>query len=305
MIPIDADWLRRNPLPDFPAETNKNDRGRVLLVGGSTRVPGALRLTGEAALRAGAGKLQMATVADAALALGIMVPEAAVMALPQAEDGEIAPGPCSDALEQSLSACDTLVLGPGMAANDAGPGLVSNLLGLLAVAGAAVLDAAAINACRECAHAVRDRSAPVVLTPHPGEMAALTGRAAEWIVDNLAEIASEVAADLDAVIVLKSGRTVVCAPGAEPLLYRGGGPALATGGSGDVLAGILGGLLARGIDPVAASGWAVWAHGEAGRALTFRLGGPGLLARELLAELPRLLCSKGDGREENGAAGED
>lgn len=295
MIQIDADWLRRNPLPDFPAETDKNDRGRVLLVGGSARVPGALRLTGEAVLRAGAGKLQMATVAEAAIALGMMVPEAAVIALPQAGDGEIAPDHGSSALKQSLEGCDTLVLGPGMAANDAGPAFVSNLLGILDPEGAAVLDAAAINACKGCADAVRNRSAPVVLTPHPGEMAALTGKDVERITDNLAEAASEVAAELKAVVVLKSGRTVVCAPGAEPLLYRGGGPALATGGSGDVLAGVLGGLLARGVEPITASAWAVWAHGEAGRVVTARLGGPGLLARELLVEFPRLLCSKGVG----------
>ena len=302
MTRLDRDWLSAHPLPALPEHTNKNDRGRVLVVGGSKRVPGALRLTGEAALRAGAGKLQMATVAEAAIALGVHVPEAAVIALPAGEDGEIDANGCSDLLGQSLSGCDTLVLGPGMSANDDSAALVSALLRQLGREATVVLDAAAIDACRDCAAVVRTHPGHVVLTPHPGEMAALTGHDADWITDHMADVACKVAADLDAITVLKSSETVICAPGAAPLRYHGGGPSLATGGSGDVLAGILGGLLARGADPLRAAAWSVWTHGEAGRTITERLGGPGLLARELPGEVPRLLASVG---RENGAAGED
>jgi NAD(P)H-hydrate repair Nnr-like enzyme with NAD(P)H-hydrate dehydratase domain len=120
-------------------------------------------------------------------------------------------------------------------------------------------------------------------------MAALTGRPAEWIEAHPQAVAQEVADRLTAVVVMKGGSTVIAGPGADPLAYAGGGPGLATGGSGDVLAGLLGGLLARGTEPRVAAAWAVWVHGEAGRSITHRLGGPGLLARELPPLIPELL----------------
>ena len=94
-------------------------------------------------------------------------------------------------------------------------------------------------------------------------------------------------------IALKAGDTVIAAPDGTLLLYRGGGVGLATGGSGDVLAGIIGGLLARGAAPLVAAGWGVWLHGEAGRRLGERIGPLGFLARELLAEIPRLMHRPG------------
>jgi ADP-dependent NAD(P)H-hydrate dehydratase len=93
-----------------------------------------------------------------------------------------------------------------------------------------------------------------------------------------------------AIVVLKSQRTVVAAPDGPSLAYEGGGPGLATGGSGDVLAGIAGGLLARGADPFIAAAWSVWLHGEAGKRVAKRIGPIGFLARELLVEIPWLLA---------------
>lgn len=289
MIEIDDTWLREHPLPAHDADTDKNQRGRVLAVGGSRIVPGALRLTGEAALRAGAGKVQMATVEEAALLLGLTVPEAAVVALPSGPDGEIDVAGAVGVLKQWIGSCDTLVLGPGMTAGPDGARLVSALLQGLGRASAAVLDAGAIAACADCGAAVRALSGRAVLTPHAGEMAALTGRDADYVQNNAAMLAAETAALLGSVLVLKGAETVIAAPAGDVLIYRGGGPELATGGSGDVLAGILAGLLARGADPIVAAAWAVWVHGEAGAAIATRLGGPGLLARELLALIPELL----------------
>lgn len=90
-VALDADWLARHPLPQMASRSDKNSRGRVLLVGGAGFVPGALALTGEAVLRSGVGKMQMATVEAVALALGVLVPEAAMIGLPMCEGGEIAP----------------------------------------------------------------------------------------------------------------------------------------------------------------------------------------------------------------------
>ena len=113
MTPLDRDWLAAHPLPRPDAATDKNARGRVLLAGGAHFVPGALRLSGEAALRAGAGKLQMATVKAAAFHLGVAVPEAAVISLPAGEDGEIDPS-AAPAILDALEHADAFILGPGM-----------------------------------------------------------------------------------------------------------------------------------------------------------------------------------------------
>jgi ADP-dependent NAD(P)H-hydrate dehydratase len=289
MIEIDADWLRDHPLPAPAPDADKNDRGRVLVMGGSRFVPGALRLTGEAALRAGAGKVQLATINELALPLGMMIPEAAIIALASDAKGEIDGAAASDSLVDPAGACDALVLGPGMGKMAEGARLVGSLLHALGQGGAAVLDAAAIGACAACRDAVRSLAGRAVLTPHLGEMAELTGRDIDWIADHMEEVTARAAAELKAVVVLKSARTVIASPDGAALVFEGGGPGLATGGSGDVLAGILGGLLSRGVDPMTASAWAVWVHGEAGRTITARLGGPGLLARELLALVPGLL----------------
>lgn len=291
MTRIDRDWLRDHPLPKIEGETDKNERGRVLIVGGCRTVPGALRLTGEAALRAGAGKLQLATIEEASGALGLAVPEAAVIGLRATAEGEIDAEQAAERLAERAARSDSLVLGPGMSGTDKDQILVAALAELLPDDAGVVLDAAALRACRECSDAVAKLDGRAVLTPHAGEMAALTGHKVEKIEADPEGVAREVADRLRAVVVLKGGSTVIAAPGGELLGYAGGGPGLATGGSGDVLAGVLGGLLARGTEPALAAAWAVWLHGEAGRTVTHRLGGPGLLARELLPLIPELMHS--------------
>jgi ADP-dependent NAD(P)H-hydrate dehydratase len=169
MIALDAEWLAAHPLPEIEAETDKNSRGRVLVAGGSVTVPGALALTGEAALRAGAGKVQLATVRPAALPLGLATPEAAVFELDTNDAGEIGAGAATRLLEL-LEACDTLVLGPGMGKDAAAASIVRRLLAEAEGERTILLDAAAIVAARGCADAVRARAGRVVLTPHPGEM---------------------------------------------------------------------------------------------------------------------------------------
>jgi ADP-dependent NAD(P)H-hydrate dehydratase len=288
MIPLDAAWLKRHPLPSHANDTDKNARGRVLLAGGARFVPGALRLTGEAALRAGAGKLQMATVADAALPLGVLVPEAAMITLPGDDDGEIADS-AIPLIAKALERCDAFILGPGMS-GDANT-LVSALIGHRRDDLCIILDAAAISACNVLESEIRAHEGRVILTPHHGEMASLTGRDIAEVQSSAPEIASETADRLNAIIVLKSDSTIIAAPGGDLLIYDGGGIGLATGGSGDVLAGVIGGLAARGASPLTAAAWGVWLHGQAGRTLSKTIAPIGFLARELLGELPRLMAS--------------
>jgi hydroxyethylthiazole kinase-like uncharacterized protein yjeF len=277
---IDSQWLADHPLPPLDRAADKNSRGRVLAIGGCTRVPGGLLLTGEAALRAGAGKLQLATVADVTLALGIAMPEAAVIPLPAGRDGEIAdPG---EGLDVALAACDTVVAGAAMTCGEAGGRIADAVL-----AGAppvVVLDAGALMALgrRSPAHA------GLVLTPHLGEMAALLACDAAKIEADRPAAARRAAERFGAVVALKGPNTLVAAPDGTLIAYAGGGVGLATGGSGDVLAGLVAGLAARGASPLHATAWAVWLHGEAGRRCAENLGPVGFLARELLAQVPAL-----------------
>lgn len=285
---LDARWLANHPLPALEGETDKNSRGRVLVAGGATHVPGAIRLTGEAALRSGAGKLQMATVEAAAIPLGLAVPEAAVIALPVDRRGEL----CKRAvplLRAALDRCDAFVLGPGMGDSDAAAVIVETLLDSPREGLSIVLDAAAIA----CADRLRDmlscHAGRLVLTPHRGEMAALTGIDADEIARDLEGTASRAAARCGSVVALKGSETIIADPDGTLLHYPGGGVGLATGGSGDVLAGIIGGLLSRGASPIVAAAWGVWLHGEAGRRLANDVGRIGFLARELLPHIPALL----------------
>ncbi|HWV11825.1 MAG TPA: NAD(P)H-hydrate dehydratase [Sphingobium sp.] len=289
---LDPAWLKANPLPVVDSDTDKNARGRVLVVGGAEFVPGALRLTGEAALRAGAGKLQMATVRSAAMSLGVLVPEAAMIALPAQEDGEIAVG-AADVLKPQLARCDALVLGPGMNVSAGTDQLVADILAATEPPVTIVLDAAAMTSARDLRPTIAAHEGHIILTPHHGEMAILTGKSAEAVAADPVAVALQVADDFQAVVILKGDRSVVAAPDGACLLHKGGCVGLATGGSGDVLAGIVGGLVARGADPFRAAAWGSWLHGRAGRELARTMGPIGFLARELLPLIPRLLEEPG------------
>ena len=290
MTPLDAAWLAAHPLPQPADDTDKNARGRVLAVGGSERVPGALRLTGEAALRAGAGKVQLATVERAALQLGLLVPEAAVIALPAGDGGELA-AECGERAAAMLDRCDALVLGPGTGADCPAAALLRPLLAEPRESLTLLLDAAMLAAAPRLRDMIRAHRGRIVLTPHPGEMARLMECDAAQVADDPDGIARAAADRFDATVLLKGQQTRIATPGQETLLYPGGGAGLATGGSGDVLAGIVGGLLARGAAPHIAAGWGVWLHGEAGRRLAERIGPIGFLGRELAAEVPALMAA--------------
>lgn len=287
LVAIDAGFLRSMPLPRHGADADKDERGRILVVGGSRAVPGALLLSGVAALRAGAGKLQLATVASAAVQIGVAVPEALVMALAETEEGDIA-GAALDGIAPRLCRCDALLVGPGMLDEEAATAITR---AALAAAGPSfVLDAGALCNLRGETALLRRHAGRVVITPHAGEMARMMGLEAEAIAADPAAVARRAAAELGAVVALKGGCTVIAAPDGRAWQYSRGQVGLATSGSGDTLAGVIAGLLARGAAPHEAAIWGVYLHGEAGNRLSRTLGPVGFLARELLAEIPALMA---------------
>ncbi len=281
--------LRRLPLPPLDDTGDKESRGRILAVGGCVQVPGAMLLAGVAALRAGAGKLQLATVRAAALPLGLAVPEALVVGLPTTAAGEIAGARAAAPLREHAAATDALLVGPGMTADRAAHALVAALAPRLRDDAVLVLDGAAVVALRHDEGLLARLGGRAVLTPHAGEMAALLDVARDAIEADAPEVARAAAARFGATVALKGAESWIADPDGTLLHFRGNAVGLGTSGSGDTLAGFGAGLAARGATATTAAAWGVWAHGMAGRILARRTATVGYLARELLAEVPALV----------------
>ena len=276
------------PLPTLAGVGDKEGRGRVLAVGGGLRVPGALILTGIAALRAGAGKLQLATAASVSVALGVAIPEAAVLGMAETREGEVA-GDADGALAEAVAGADAVAIGPGMMDETAAGALAERLMGA-AESAAFVLDAAAMTGVNPAGAAVGRLAGRLVLTPHAGEMARLTGLEKAAVEQDPLAAARAVARDVKAVVIMKGADTYIVSPDGRAWRHANGAIGLATSGSGDVLAGLIAGLLARGASPLTASVWGVCVHGACGARLSQTVGPVGFLARELLVEIPRIMA---------------
>ena len=282
-IPIDEALLRAWRLPDAEADGDKESRGRVLVLAGSREMPGAAVLAGTAALRAGAGKLVIATPHSAAQAIAGAVPEARVIALPESSDG--APTLFSlPLLQPYLGRAAAVLMGPGMIGRETTIALVQALLPFCKRA-TVVLDALAMDTVL----ALERFAQPVVLTPHAGEMAHLTGNDKADVQEAAESAAVRHAATWNAWLALKGPTTIVAAPDGRCWTHSAHAPGLGTSGSGDVLAGIVAGLAARGAAPEQAIAWGVALHARAGQALAGRHGTIGYLARELPGEVPSLM----------------
>lgn len=283
-LTLDRARLRRLPLPEPDAEGDKEDRGRVLVIGGGAAVPGAIVLAGIAALRAGAGKLQLATTRDAALVAGMTVPEALIVSLDVGRRGEISPN-AGRALDQFVETAHAILIGPGMLDEGACRKLLERIVPRLHGA-TLVIDAGALAELRRIRRKLRDADADLILTPHAGEMARLLGVSQPAVEADPLGMASRAAEEFGATVAMKGAETFVVPRRGSALRYDGGSIGLATSGSGDTLAGVIAGLAARGADPLRATAWGVYLHGAAGRTLAQRVGRVGYLARELLDEIP-------------------
>ncbi|MGV3709733.1 MAG: NAD(P)H-hydrate dehydratase [Gemmatimonas sp.] len=279
--------LDEYPLPVVHPHDTKQERGSAFAIGGSELVPGAILLSGIAALRAGAGKIQIATVKSASAALAVTLPESLVIPLPS-RGGEIA-SLASVSLQEKLLRANAVLIGPGMLNLERAATIVDALYALLPDGTPVVLDGAAIASLGNVdAPAGRTRN-PLIITPHVGEMSTLLEIPVEEIEDNLPVVASHAAREFGCHVVLKGVETCIAQPDGAVLQYRDGKPGLGVSGSGDVLAGLIVGLLARGADPLTAVAWAVYAHGTAGNKLSRTVGHVGFLASELLPLLPGIL----------------
>jgi hydroxyethylthiazole kinase-like uncharacterized protein yjeF len=280
--PLDREGLEEYPLPPV-INGDKETKGRVLVVAGSREVPGAALLAATAAMRAGAGKLAIATVESIAVQLGLAMPEAMVIGLPEDEAGGFAVSAASPLAEQS-SKVDAVVAGPGVKVNGA--------CGLLCQAlyesrAALALDVAFLKTL-SASH--RNREVSPVLLPDTDELAALLDCDEDSIRRDPIGCGRHAAEVYRSVVLVKGPISYVVAPNGHSWTYNGGTPGLGVSGSGDSLAGIVGGLLARGAEPLTALLWSVWLHGEAGKALARKIGPIGFLARQIADEIPALMA---------------
>ncbi len=284
---IDARVLRRWPLPRLTEHVDKAARGDVLVVGGSREVPGAVLLAGEASLRSGAGRARIATARSVAAALAVAFPEARVIGLTENRRGEIVSS-AARGLVDELPRTDALLLGPGTFELDLSRALLKRAAAS-ARSTAVVLDAGALKSLGGRKQIEVGVLRGVVATPHAGEMAGLWQCERDRVRDEPLELARTAAKCLGITLVLKGVRTFIAEPDGTAFVNEAGNAGLATAGSGDVLAGIIAGLAARGATPLQAAVWGVHLHALAGDQLQRKRGPLGYLARELSAELPRLL----------------
>lgn len=280
--PLTRTALRAHPLPSVN-DGDKDDHGRILVVAGSGAVPGAALLCATAAMRAGAGKLKIATVESAATALGLAMPEAMVIGLAEDPDGGFAPG-AHDRIADLAQMSDAIVAGPGIKQND-GCGEIAKAV--LAAPVPVALDAALLHALEPRR---QERPSLPLLLPHSGELASLLDCGSEQVEHEPIGCGIRAAQLYHAIVLVKGVVSHVVTPDERVWTFSGGAPGLGVSGSGDTLAGIAGGLLARGAEPLAALLWAVWLHGAAGAALAKRVGPIGFLARQLPTEIPALLA---------------
>lgn len=277
------------PLPKAANAADKEDRGHVLVVAGSRQMPGAAMLSVTAALRAGAGKVTLITAESAAMGLAIAIPEARVIGFQEtAAGGLLATDP--PVLDKALDQADVILVGPGLLDAAATCDLVQTILRSTRYV-PCVLDALAMDVLKHFPaepEPVFDR--PIVMTPHAGEMAHLTDRNKDTVLEQPRHSAVNLSRHTGAVIVLKGAETLIAAPDGRAWRHLADIPGLAVSGSGDVLAGLIAALVARGAQAEQAAVWAVALHAAAGKKLTQLKGPLGYLPRELMDEIPALMA---------------
>jgi ADP-dependent NAD(P)H-hydrate dehydratase len=282
-VTITPDLLRSWPLPE--PGNSKYGRGQLIVVGGAVRSPGAAVLAGLAALRVGAGRLTLAVAETVAPHVGVALPESGVVPLAETVDGHVLGAGLREATDD-LSAADAVLVGPGLDDAEEAETMLRLLPGLVTDDAVVVLDAFALGVAVNVEE-LKELSGRLVLTPNTSEAERLLGE--EPGEDDNAT-ALEIAERYGAVVTYQS---VVAAPDGRSWIVGTGSGGLGTSGSGDVLAGAIAGLCARGADAAQASVWAAHAHHSAGDRLAVRVGPLGYLARELLDELPRVLVEVG------------
>lgn len=269
--------------PRRPRDTHKGDYGHLLVIGGGGPFTGAMTLTARAAARSGVGLVTAVVPQSLRAIVATASPETMVAGAPESPDGSFAEG-ALETIRSFFAPGRAVVIGPGLTRSPASRRLVETVV--QEAPGPLVVDADALTVMAGEPEFFRRAKQPVVLTPHPGEMAALLGATAEAVQADRLAAARTLASHSGAVAVLKGAGTIVAKPDQPVRINATGNPGMAKGGAGDVLSGVLGGLLGQGFDPLAAACAAVYVHGRAGDLAAWRRCQVALTAGDLIEELP-------------------
>ncbi|MYB21185.1 MAG: NAD(P)H-hydrate dehydratase [Chloroflexi bacterium] len=274
-------------LPVRAPDAHKGTFGRVLVIAGSTRYPGAALLAARGAYRAGAGLVTIAAPESIALHLIAALPEATLLPLPEHDAGVISGHAAWEVVRDELPGVDAVVLGCGFGQHDHSGVFVRRFLiseEVAAVRGV-VVDADGLNLLAADVSGLADAVAPVVLTPHPGEMGRLTGLSTDDVQGRRLTLSRDSAAEWGCHVVLKGANTIVAAPDRRARVSEVAQPALATAGTGDVLSGAIGALIAQGVSPFDAATLGVYLHGDAGNRAARQHGSIGVTAGDVADQL--------------------
>ena len=281
-------------VPPRPPASHKGTYGRVLVVAGATGMTGAAALASKAALRAGAGLATLATPKHLNPILEGLLPEVMTLPLPETDAGSLAVAGLSTILGFAEKTKAVLAIGPGLSQNPETVTLVQQLvrenqaqrLGLRMV-----MDADGLNALAQAREHISLLDAEAVLTPHPGEMARLTNTAVRTLEADRISTAQHFASEHGITLVFKGAPTVTGTPNGNVWINSTGNPGMATGGMGDVLTGVIAGLMAQGVSSERAAVLGVYVHGLAGDIAAEKSGMHGLIASDVLNAVPEAIAS--------------
>ncbi|MFC2048149.1 NAD(P)H-hydrate dehydratase [Chloroflexota bacterium] len=285
---ITDDWARL-VLPKRPLGANKGSFGKVLVVAGSINYIGAAYLACSGAIRVGAGLVTLATAASLQPILASKLTEVTYLPLPESVAGIIS-SEATRLIHQELDNYDVLLLGCGLGQSMPAIRLIkSTLFRLKTEPPPIVLDADALNILAKIPNWWQQLAGDAILTPHPGEMARLADVSIDEVQSDRVGMAKKMAQEWHKTIVLKGAYTVVATPDGQSRISLAANPGLASAGTGDVLTGVIAGLVAQGLSLFDAATCGVYLHGEAGEVVKERLGDAGMIATDLLSVLPLVI----------------
>jgi len=272
--------------PVRPAAAHKGTFGHVLVVAGSAGKTGAAALAALGALRVGAGLVTLAVPTSLHDILEAKLTETMTVAVPETEARTIALD-ALDALLDLAKGKDAVAIGPGLGTHPSTLAVVRELVTRIPIP--VVVDADGINALAGAEECLRRAAGPRLLTPHPGECSRLVGLPSDAVLRDRIRVVQRTAADLRATLVLKMARTLVGDPTGGVAVVPTGNPGMGTGGAGDILTGLIAGMIARGVEPLLAARAGAYVHGLAGDLAAERLGQEAMIAGDLLECLPEAI----------------
>lgn len=271
------------PVPNRPVDSHKGLFGHALILGGSRGMAGAPSLAGAAALRCGAGLVHVASAAEVQPTVASFEPSYMTWPLATAPDGTIAFPEAQADLERLLERATVLGVGPGLGRSPSTVALTRWVVG--SVKKPTVLDADALNAVSDALEILSDVGRPLILTPHPGEFSRLTGHPTSVIQRDRERHAVEFALRFPGIVLVLKGAGTVVTDGDRIYVNATGNPGLAKGGTGDVLTGVITGLLGQGLEPFEAAQLGVYVHGLAGDVARDHNGVVGMIAGDVVDAL--------------------